>query len=60
MTVLTECPRADVLQRLLLGQTDPEEAESLETHVLHCARCTKTLHTLHGDDGLVTAMRHAR
>ncbi len=55
-----ECPSAEYLERLLLGQWPGPEAERLEKHLAECHRCANLLCTLHAEDALVESMRRAR
>jgi tRNA A-37 threonylcarbamoyl transferase component Bud32 len=54
------CPRAEILERLLLGQITQEETDSLEAHILACTHCARTLQALNPVDTLVEAMREVR
>ncbi len=56
----SDCPTTSVLERLLLGQISPDEAESLEAHVLECPRCGQAMKTIAAVDELVAAMEQVR
>ncbi|HQU42315.1 MAG TPA: protein kinase, partial [Pirellulales bacterium] len=51
------CPDRNVLQRLLLGQLDPDEASTLDQHLLDCERCCAVLQELEAHDTMADAVR---
>lgn len=57
MVAVSECPGAEQLRGLLLGELTDEAAEAVERHVEQCPRCGKLLPTIGADDDLVAAMR---
>jgi hypothetical protein len=51
------CPAEPTLQRFLLGQLSPEEADSLDAHLGACEHCVAALATLSDDDSLIASMQ---
>jgi serine/threonine protein kinase len=60
MAAMHECPKADALQRFLLGQSSPELTDEIERHLADCKRCIQAAAQVEADDDLVAAMRDAR
>jgi eukaryotic-like serine/threonine-protein kinase len=57
MPMISSCPDADTLQRLLLGQVSEAEAGPLEEHLADCTRCRALLPQLEGRDALIDTLR---
>src|SRR4051812_5481657 len=57
MPTISDCPRVDALERLLLGQVTLDETDALEAHLFSCPHCAQVLQRLNGVDPLVDAMR---
>ncbi|MBV9125141.1 MAG: hypothetical protein JO112_17435, partial [Planctomycetes bacterium] len=57
MAAISTCPDRHLLQRLLLGQLPPQEAETLAKHLEQCSQCIHTVQLLQGEDDLVKALR---
>ncbi|MCA9176726.1 MAG: serine/threonine protein kinase [Planctomycetales bacterium] len=54
------CPQPDVLQRLVAGRLDGNDAEPLESHLLECSHCQQLARTLLVDDEVMAAIRTRR
>jgi tRNA A-37 threonylcarbamoyl transferase component Bud32 len=57
MPVAADCPSAVELQRFLLGQAAPAEADTLEAHLEQCSRCQHSLAELDVPDVLLRTAR---
>src|ERR1700674_4246612 len=57
MAEVYTCPEVLTLERLLVGNVSPQEAESLEEHLTLCERCQECLTRLEVSDPLVARLR---
>jgi WD40 repeat protein len=57
MQITATCPDVALLERLMVGQLSPADAERLGEHVLTCPHCGITMDSLHPKDQLVEAVR---
>lgn len=55
--VYQECPNTLVLEQLLLGRLQEDEAQVFEQHLDRCPQCAAKAHTLRPSDTLLDAMR---
>ena len=57
MAKVCTCPDVATLERLVVGNVTPQEAESLEEHLALCERCQACLGRLEVSDPLVERLR---